>query len=309
MTSLTTNASAMVALQALQQVNRDLNMANERIATGLKINDAGDNATYWSIAATARSDNSALSGVKDALAAGQSSVGVTYEALDAVRAHLEDVKDLLISARQSGLDRTSIQTELTGKVADMQAIVKNARVQNSNLLSVDSSVTGYNSVRSFVSGVTRVGTAVTVSKIDVDEAKLAMIDANGTAASKTGILDKQRTGTKTVLELTGTTVSALTDSAADMTTLEEYISTFDSALQDTIKAQSTAGIALNRMESQSEFIDALEAANDKAISNIVDANMEEESTRLRALQTQQQLAVQSLSIANSSSQVILGLFR
>ena len=42
---------------------------------------------------------------------------------------------------------------------------------------------------------------------------------------------------------------------------------------------------------------------------MVDANMEQESSKLSALQTQQQLAVQSLSIANSSSQSILSLFK
>ena len=50
-------------------------------------------------------------------------------------------------------------------------------------------------------------------------------------------------------------------------------------------------------------------AIEKGVGRLVDADMNEESTRLKALQTQQQLAVQSLSIANSSSEVILSLFR
>ena len=54
---------------------------------------------------------------------------------------------------------------------------------------------------------------------------------------------------------------------------------------------------------------ALQDANTTAVGALVDANMEEESTKLKALQTQQQLAVQSLSIANASTQNILTLFR
>jgi len=50
-------------------------------------------------------------------------------------------------------------------------------------------------------------------------------------------------------------------------------------------------------------------ANDRTIGVLVDADIEEESTKLKALQTQQQLAVQALSIADSSSQNVLSLFR
>nr|WP_082473151.1 flagellin [Methylobacterium sp. Leaf85] len=49
--------------------------------------------------------------------------------------------------------------------------------------------------------------------------------------------------------------------------------------------------------------------NTSSIGSLVDANIEEESTKLKALQTQQQLGVQALSIANSSSQNVLSLFR
>ena len=60
---------------------------------------------------------------------------------------------------------------------------------------------------------------------------------------------------------------------------------------------------------QSEFVNNLMDAVDRGVGQLIDANMEEESTRLQALQTQQQLGIQSLSIANSSAQSILSLFR
>ena len=53
----------------------------------------------------------------------------------------------------------------------------------------------------------------------------------------------------------------------------------------------------------------LSDAIDKGVGRLVDADMNEESTRLKALQTQKQLAIQSLSIANSASESILTLFR
>lgn len=49
--------------------------------------------------------------------------------------------------------------------------------------------------------------------------------------------------------------------------------------------------------------------NEKSVGILVDADMEEESTKLKALQVQQQLGIQSLTIANQSTQQILSLFR
>ena len=60
---------------------------------------------------------------------------------------------------------------------------------------------------------------------------------------------------------------------------------------------------------QQNFVSDLRDSIQSGIGRLVDANMEEEATRLAALQTQQQLAIQALSIANASTQNILILFR
>ena len=64
-----------------------------------------------------------------------------------------------------------------------------------------------------------------------------------------------------------------------------------------------------RIDLQDAYSAKLSDAMEAGVSRLVDADMEEESAKLSALQTQQQLAIQSLSIANSSSQTILTLFR
>jgi flagellin len=77
-----------------------------------------------------------------------------------------------------------------------------------------------------------------------------------------------------------------------------------------ITAQATAlGVAEKAIETQQTFISELVDNLDAGIGAIVDANMEEEAARLQALQVQQQLATQSLSIANQNPQSILALFR
>ena len=70
MSSILTNTSAMTALASLTATNKQLEVTQARIATGYKVSSAADNAAYWSIATTMRSDNKALSTVQDALGLG-----------------------------------------------------------------------------------------------------------------------------------------------------------------------------------------------------------------------------------------------
>lgn len=83
----------------------------------------------------------------------------------------------------------------------------------------------------------------------------------------------------------------------------------ESALAAVTKVGTNLGSSKTQIDGQKTFVDSLMKANDRAIGTLVDADIEEDSTKLKALQTQQQLAVQSLSIANSASQNVLSLFR
>ncbi|KGF67154.1 flagellin, partial [Hoeflea sp. BAL378] len=110
----------------------------------------------------------------------------------------------------------------------------------------------------------------------------------GTAASGTGIA------------LTGATTDAQVD---------DMIRAVDSMLTQMTDAASNLGAVNKRISMQDDFVANLMDAVDKGVGRLVDADMNEESTRLKALQTQQQLGIQSLSIANSNSENILSLFR
>ena len=319
MTSLLTNTAAMVALQTLNQINSSLNTTNNRVSTGLRIAQASDSAAYWAIATTTASDNGALSAVQDALAIGRSTLDVMYNGLESTRESLQKMKELLVSARQPGVDRTNVQVEIDGLITDMQNKAGASVINEQNFLSVDSSAADWNATKAIVASFERSASGITISTIDLDISSLTLIDAHATAASKIGILDQQRgvavtTGpsplaadaTVTVLDVD---ISALTDSEDDLQRLEQFISLVDAAMVDTISAQNTVGVNLARAESQQSFVNALMDANERAVGSLIDANMEEESTKLRALQTQQQLSVESLSIANASAQNILALFR
>ena len=65
----------------------------------------------------------------------------------------------------------------------------------------------------------------------------------------------------------------------------------------------------NTIEGQMQFVESLSDTLDSGVGSMIDADMEQEAARLQALQVQQQLATQSLSIANRAPQNILSLFR
>jgi flagellin len=80
-------------------------------------------------------------------------------------------------------------------------------------------------------------------------------------------------------------------------------------IQSAVDAQAQLGTTQKRLEIQNEFMSSLIDSFKTGIGSLVDANMEAASARLQALQVQQQLATQSLSIANQAPQNILSLFR
>ncbi|MFG1392462.1 flagellin [Xanthobacter agilis] len=101
--------------------------------------------------------------------------------------------------------------------------------------------------------------------------------------------------------------TAATDSDVDL--IQAFTKLVDATISQVTSGGSKLGSTSSRLESQQTFASSLIDLNESSIGTLVDADMEEESTRLKALQTQQSLAIQSLSIANSSSQNVLQLFQ
>ena len=87
------------------------------------------------------------------------------------------------------------------------------------------------------------------------------------------------------------------------------LNAIDGLIDKSVNATAAFGTVQNRIETQSDFVSSLTNSFKSGIGSLVDADMEEVSARLQALQTQQQLGVQSLSIANQAPQTILSLFR
>ncbi len=308
MSSIRTNTAAMTALQTLSQTNRMLSQTQNRIATGYRVATAADNAAYWSIATTMRSDHKALSTVKDALGLGAATVDVAYTAMDKSIQVVSEIKAKLVAAREPGVDRKAIQAEIDELQNQLKSIADSAGFSGDNWLSVDSSSAGYNATKTVVASFTRTASGgVKIGTISIDVNSVKLYDASGTAS---GILDTEYTATSGAkFSVANLDISALTDSAADLQDLEDMISAVDTVISKMTTAASNLGAAKNRIEMQQDFVSSLMDSISRGIGQLVDADMNAESTRLQALQVQQQLGVQALSIANATSQTILALFR
>lgn len=315
MGSINTNIAAMTALQSLQQTSKDMLTTQSRISTGLKVASASDNAAYWSIATSMKSDNASLSTVQDALGLGKGTVDVAYTAMNTSIDLVSQMKQKLTAALGPGVDRSKIQADISQLQNQLQGVADSASFSGENWLSVDSSATGFNATKQIVSSFTRGSDGtVSIGYITVDTSNAVLFDSSASAGTAGGILDTQRDSTGAVVATGGTSImgidiSSLTDSTADQDKLAGYIASVSKAFDEMTNAATGLGATQTRINLQTSFVSSLMDTITTGISQLVDADMNEESTKLQALQVKQQLGVQALSIANQSSQNILSLFR
>lgn len=306
MSSIITNTAAMTALKSLQSTNSAMATTQARISTGYAVGEASDNAAYWSIATTMRSDNNALSTVQDALGLGAAKVDVAYTGMNSAIEVVDEIKSKLVAAREPGVDRSKIQSEITELQNQLLSITDSASFSGENWLSVDSSGATYIATKSIVSSFNRAADGtVSVSTINVDTTTTELFDA----ADQSGILDTEFTTTGAGAVTVSVSDLDITAASIDNDDIDDMISNVDTALQSMTTAASNLGASKKRINLQAEFVSNLMNAIDRGIGQLVDADMTEESTKLQALQVQQQLGIQALSIANGSAQTILGLFR
>lgn len=302
MSSLLTNSTAMTALQTLRSISQNLSTTQNRISTGQRVATASDNAAYWSIATSMRADNAALSAVSDSLGLSAATVDTQYTALTTVLGDkdsgLTKVQALLVEAKTAGIDRTKIQADLTQIQQQMKSTANAATFNGVNWLSTTATTPAtFNLVTSF----SRVaGSPPAIGTIVVTTANYSLY-----TASAGGILDTV-SGPASVDTID---ISALTDSAVDQTKLDGFIAQVTTSIGSVASAAADLGAIKNRISTNTNFVKSLMDSVDRGIGQLVDADMNAESTRLAALQVQQQLGTQALSIANQNSQSILALFK
>ncbi|KAA2237372.1 flagellin [Salinarimonas soli] len=418
--SINTNTAAMTALATLNQTQKSMEMTQARISSGFRVSTAQDNAAYWSIATTMRSDDKALGAVQDSLGLGAATIDVAYTAMNATVKVVDDIKAKLVAARTPGVDRGKIQSDITELQKQLKNTANSAVFNGENWLSVDGGAASFNPTKTVVASFSRTGGQIAIGTVDVNLNASKLLDsqtetalasmrnttasvtagggfvvqagggslavnvggttttlrfdqgaslgdvatalsgisgitaqvdstgvlrianrnsvavsftqtnlsaapadftitaiaapaAPGLLASKKGILDKGYDyydgAAWTTASVTTVDISKLTDSAADLSRLEVFIRAVDKGLGAITTAATNLGSLKSRIDLQQDFTKALRDSMSRGVGQLVDADMSAESTRLQALQTQQQLGIQALSIANQGAQSILSLFR
>ena len=314
MTSLITNSSAMNALTALRGVNKDLATTQDRISTGKQVQSAKDNSAYFQISETMKGDRAAYDSINSGLT-------LTKNSLSTARLGAETIQDL----SQQFLEKVSfaqgakggfaeIEKDLGELVKQMQTTLSQSTFNGDDMLGAGSLATDITAgtldpatgvldraaeanatanvgdARTVVTGITRAGGTYGTTSITVETHDMAVLVAN--------------------FEVLATGFAAAAGDPDDGAAfLAGALASTEDVLGDVTKIATTLGQNEKSVENQQEFLNKLVDNIDTGIGGMVDANMEEEAARLQALQTQQQLATQALSIANSGPSNIMALFR
>ena len=286
--SINTNRGALVALQTLNATNKSLETTQNRVNTGMKVSSAKDNGAIFAIATSQRAEMGAQDAVKQSLQRGQSIVDVALAAGETVVDALTELKSLAVSIQDAtaGSDTANkLNADFSAIVAEIKSAITGAKFDGVNLFAANAAAIQVTT-----------NTAATGNKFDLKAAPGA---ANG-AYLATGEVD----ATQGAAVATPAAAAFDLDTVADRTAanVDRAISNFTSILAD-------FGTKSKSLDRQLSFVGKLQDSLETGVGNLVDADLAKESARLTALQTKQQLGVQALSIANSSSSILLGLFR
>ena len=209
MSSILTNNSAMVALDTLRSINKNLATVQNEISTGKKIGSAKDNAAIWAISTVMSTDVESFKQISDSLNLGNSTVGVARSASETVTSLLQDMKELIVSAQESNVDRSKIQTDVAALKTSIDNIVNAAQFNGQNLLKGTDSVSILASLDR-ASDSTVSATKITVNRVDLSTS--GAVDAAAKAAADAGYTSTVDTLTTADVDKAGGTAGTLTTS-------------------------------------------------------------------------------------------------
>jgi len=271
-TSINTNLSALVALRTLNTVQGDLSATSKRVSTGFSVADAFDNGAIFAIAQTIRNNIAGITAVSSQLNGAQGLISVGNASLTQVSDLLTQVRDVLTRLADQSISsdtRAQLTTQYVNLIQTINNNIVTATYQGTNLVNTSGSV-----------GVIQ----------DVLANQLTLQGQQSTV---------------------GTVVTNLSLGAATSVTSAGtfLLQTFLTELNLVATSLNVVGALNQRLSNQVNYNQNISDALTQGLGSLVDANLPAESARLQSLQVKQQLATQSLAIANQGPAVLLTLFR
>ncbi len=273
--NVNTNSAALQVLATLNKTADSLAATNARVSSSLAVASAKDNASVFTVAQSQRADVRALSAVTDGLNRAQSIADVGISAGQSVSDLLNTLKASVLTASDPSTDaasRATLNNSFQTTLQRIQQTVQSASFDGSNLLDGSlSSGLGFMANADATSNITLMGLNLSLGGSTIT------VPANGD-------------------------ISTITNAASMLTLVENSIANVNTAV-------ANLGGQSNQITAHASFVSLLSDSLTVGVGHLVDADVPAESARLTALQVQQSLSAQSLSIANQAPNVLLSLFQ
>lgn len=273
--NVTTNPGALVALQNLNRITDQLAEVQRRVSTGKQVSSAKDNPAIYALAQQQRAELASIEPVQQGLRIGQSAVDVALAAGESISDILIQLK--VVSSQAADPSLTTAQRD----VLNDQFI--NLRDQITRLID-SADVGGRNLLAAGAPDLSVIASTDGTQSITVAAQDLTI---------GAGIINIDNTATP------------LASAAA----AQAQIAAITTAIDALTPALAQLGSGSQSLSLQDRLIGRIGDALEISIGSLTDADLAKESSRLQALQVQQQLAIQTLSIANAAPNAILALFR
>lgn len=273
--TIQTNKAAMIALQNLNATTESLQGTQNKIGTGFRISSAKDNSAIWAIAQNQRADLGGLAAVKMGLDRAQSIGDTALTAGQSISEILVQMKEKVVAAQDSSLTSTSrkaLDADFKALLKQITQVIRDAAFDGAKLLDA-----------SLPNGIG------------------FLADADGTAVITLSNQDL-RLGQTNITLTAGASIATLSMAKVSLSKLNASIDNVSLAL-------AKMGAEVKQLQNHNTFLGKLSDSVEAGVGNLVDADLAKESARLQALNVQQQLGAQALSIANQAPQIILSLFR
>ena len=279
--SITLTASMRSNLASLKSIQSQMDTTQERLSTGKKVNSAIDNASsyYQSRALTNRASD--LSSLLDSMGQSIQTIQAANEGLESLTSYVEQMKAVADTAATLAADSADYTTELGSYQKQFNAI----RDQAIKLIN-DASYQGINLLK---------GQQLTVV-------------FNESRGNSLEVKVDRLLGDKGVDILKANVNWTVDGGATAKTTVDQAISAVTAGMTKLRSVSSELGNTYSIIQTRQEFTEALIDVLETGADNLVLADMNEESANYLALQTRQQLAINSLSLASQSAQSVLQLF-
>ncbi|WCA61649.1 flagellin [Agrobacterium tumefaciens] len=366
MTSILTNGSAMTALRTLRGIDGQLSSVSQQMSSGLRVATASDNAAYWSISTSMRSDVGAMEAVTDNLGLAMGIVDTAYAAMETVRQSFVEIRNLAITASdmpQPGMedaikptfsldpeyaksDVYKIDVQIQQLQDQARAAMLSASFAGVNMIyhGKNEDVDASKQVFSFVVGYA--GGKVQTMDVSAMDTLLLNDDFGSYPTTYPGefnpekmlfdgsdIIDAPGSFTPAAIywynipvsnPVTGDPEAYPVSPTYILQSIENHVVRFGSD-REGLYSNLVANIdsKIQQLTSKMAYVGSVQSALDlydennrkwidsatRGVGRLVDADIEVTAVKLRALETQQQLAINGLHLANSQPSTILQLFQ